>query len=250
MTNEPILSAKEERFGFLLSSLLLLFLLYPLLEGSILGAAILDLFVSVALLLTVRALRGPRRNTLVAALCLCVPAIAAAAGTHVFHFMPLMPVGHIFGLLFFLLTGTTILKRVLEPGPIDANRLQAAVSAYLLLGFGWALVYSTIEHLAPGSFQDDLARGGHEHAVLAGFPHLIYYSFATLTTLGYGDVIPTSTLARSFSTLEAVIGQLYLALLVARLVGLHIARLAVNQLTECPAERDSAQTEAEPPASG
>lgn len=141
------------------------------------------------------------------------------------------------GLLFFIVTGLTLLWRVLEPGEVTADRIQAAVCGYLLVGLGWGLLYSVMEHVRPGTFQDPTGGSPMSHAVLAGSPHLIYYSFTTLTTLGFGDVVPTTPLARSLSTLEAVTGQLYLALLVARLVGLHIARVAASELTECPAER-------------
>jgi hypothetical protein len=229
--------ADEERYTFLLAALLALFVLYPLLGAGHAGSAVLDLFLSISLLLTVRVLRRGRKGVFVAAIALSLPAVVAAAGSHLFGVAALLPVGHGFGLLFFLLTGFTLLKRVLDPGPVTANRLQAAVCAYLLIGLGWALVYSVIEHLQPGAFRDPSGGSPESHAVLAGFPHLIYYSFTTLTTLGFGDVVPTTPLARSLSTLEAVIGQLYLALLVARLVGLHIARLAADELTECPAER-------------
>lgn len=228
---------EEQRFGFLLATLLGLFLLYPLLGGHHTGSTVLDAFISAALLLTVRALRDSRKGVFVAALALSVPAIAAAAGSHLFGVAALLPLGHVFGFLFFLVTGLALLRRVLEPGPVTANRLQAAVCAYLLIGLGWGLVFSVIEHLRPGAFLDPVGGSSESHAVLAGFPHLIYYSFTTLTTLGFGDVVPVTPLARSLSTLEAVIGQLYLALLVARLVGIHSARLAANELTECPSER-------------
>ena len=118
---------EELPFSFLLASLLLLFLLFPLLEGSILGVGILDLFVSAALLLAVRALRGPWRVVFIVALSLSVAAIASAAGTHLLHILPLMPAGHVFGLLFFLLTGAALLKRALEPGPVILARHRRKV---------------------------------------------------------------------------------------------------------------------------
>ncbi|HBP22572.1 MAG TPA: hypothetical protein DEA08_32930 [Planctomycetes bacterium] len=231
----------EERCTVLLVALLGLFLLWPLLGLGHVGSALLDLFVSAALLLTVRALRGPGRAVFRAALALSVLAIVTAAGSHLLGVASLLPLGHVLGLLFFLLTGGTLLKRVLEPGPVTANRLEAAICGYLLIGLGWALVFSLMEHFQPGAFHDPAGGSPESHAVLAGFPHLIYYSFTTLTTLGFGDVVPRSPFARSLSTLEAVVGQLYLALLVARLVGLHIARIAASEQTECPAHREPAQ---------
>ncbi|MBL4845028.1 MAG: two pore domain potassium channel family protein [Planctomycetes bacterium] len=236
--SDPIVEIhpRGTRCSFLLSALLALFVLYPLLGSHPAGSALLDVFVSGALLLTVRALRGPNRGVFFAALVLSVLAIVATAAGHLLGSVALLPVAHVLGLLFFLLTGLTLLKRVLEPGPGTVERLQAAVCAYLLIGLGWGLVFSLMEHSQPGAFRDPLGGSHESHAVLAGFPHLIYYSFTTLTTLGFGDVVPTTAMARSLSTLEAVIGQLYLAVLVARLVGLHSDRLVADEPKECPAE--------------
>ena len=103
---------------------------------------------------------------------------------------------------------------------------------YLLLGVLWALVYSALELLAPESFTIMVAGGAGNEAMRfradqAIFP--LYYSFITLTTLGYGDVVPSSPPARMLAALEAIMGQLYLAVLVARLVGLHIAQATMGR---------------------
>jgi hypothetical protein len=82
----------------------------------------------------------------------------------------------------------------------------------------WSFVYSVLESIHPGSF----ATG--EGQIEAGRRLYIYYSFVTITTLGYGDITPITDLANSFSFLEAVTGQLYIAILIARLVGIHIAQ--------------------------
>jgi len=89
----------------------------------------------------------------------------------------------------------------------------------------WAFVYSVLESIHPGSF----ATG--EGQIEGGRRLYIYYSFVTITTLGYGDITPTTDLASTFSFLEAVIGQLYLAVLIARLVGVHIAQ-SMNRKAE------------------
>lgn len=218
-----------DRCHYLLASLLAVLLLNPVLGQGHTGSIVLDLFVSSTLLLTVRALRGPKKGIYRATLVLCVLAVSAAAASHLFKRPEFLPLGHGLGLLFFLLTGITLLGRALEPGHVTASRLQAAVCAYLLIGLGWALAFSVLEHAQPGAFHDPSGGSPHDHAVLAGFPHLIYYSFTTLTTLGFGDIVPKSPLARALTTIEAVMGQLYLALLVARLVGLHNVRLAATQ---------------------
>lgn len=82
----------------------------------------------------------------------------------------------------------------------------------------WAFVYSLMESIHPGSFS--IAEG----QINAGRSLYVYYSFVTLTTLGYGDITPMTAPANSISILEAIIGKLFLAILIARLVGIHIAQ--------------------------
>jgi len=94
---------------------------------------------------------------------------------------------------------------------------MGAVFGYFFIGLMWGFVFSVLESLQPGSFRV----GGGQAAELNKF---MYYSFVTQTTLGYGDITPVTPPARSLSLLEAVIGQFYQAVLIARLVGLHIAQ--------------------------
>jgi hypothetical protein len=109
---------------------------------------------------------------------------------------------------------------------VTFNTVCASLCIYLLLGVLWALGYSVIDHLDPAAFQSSTPneRVGSFMQIGKGEPTaVLYFSFATLTTLGYGDIVPVSPIARTLATLEAIAGQLYLAVLVARLVGLHIA---------------------------
>jgi hypothetical protein len=113
---------------------------------------------------------------------------------------------------------------VLAPGEVTADKIYASLCVYLLLGLLWACGYLALELLRPGSLQVD----GVDLATSVGdaegmLSHCFYYSFVTLTTLGYGDVKPTTPPAQSLAYVEALTGQLYLAVLVARLVALHIA---------------------------
>jgi hypothetical protein len=105
---------------------------------------------------------------------------------------------------------------------VDAEHVYAALDAYLLAGLFFAVLYWGIAVAWPGSFADAGA------GPAAGFPlsTAIYYSFVTLATLGYGDVIPRSDVARGLAIVEAVAGQLYVAVLIARLVG---ARLQTQE---------------------
>jgi len=109
-----------------------------------------------------------------------------------------------------------ILGQTLRAGPITYHRLQGAVAAYLLLGVIWAHAYALVGTLSAGAFSGPVSPADGPR----GF---YYFSFVTLATLGYGDVLPVHPAARSLATLEAVTGTLYLAILLARLVSLAVA---------------------------
>src|SRR5262245_13569376 len=101
-----------------------------------------------------------------------------------------------------------VLKQVFRTGPITPHRNQGAIVVYLLLGLIWGSAYQLLEILQPGSFQVPSGQGGHPLEVLG------YYSFVTLTTVGYGDVTPIHPVARALAIGEALIGQLYPAILI------------------------------------
>ncbi len=89
----------------------------------------------------------------------------------------------------------------------------------ILFGLCWGLLFALVEQLSPGSFNFPT------HELSADLlREFIYYSLVTLTTVGYGDITPVTPVAQGFSNLEAIVGQIYLVVLVARLVGLHVAQ--------------------------
>ena len=105
------------------------------------------------------------------------------------------------------------LRKALGSGVVDSEEICAVMSAYILLGVMWAAAYSVLFALNPGAF--NLSPQDAE----APWNALLYFSFVTLTTLGYGDILPVSSLARAWAAVEAMTGTVYLAVLVAHLVG-------------------------------
>ena len=120
---------------------------------------------------------------------------------------------------FLLVAISYTLRQVVVGTEISANRLVGAVCIYLLLGVIWAVGYSVLELIAPGSFQgfSPLEDRGWDSEWL-------YFSFVTMTTLGYGDISPVSATAGVLATMQAVFGQFYIAILVAGLVSAYITR--------------------------
>jgi len=113
-----------------------------------------------------------------------------------------------------------LLSQVFAVGPITARRIQGAVAIYLAFGFSWARAYAAIALINPGSFQSS----GQTPSTPSDW---IYFSFVTLATVGYGDIAPVHPVARSLAIFEAVTGQLYLAVLLARLVSLRVSGVTV-----------------------
>ncbi|MCK5668542.1 MAG: two pore domain potassium channel family protein [Gammaproteobacteria bacterium] len=125
-------------------------------------------------------------------------------------------------LLFFLINSLVLaIKHILFGPKIDLNKIVGSVTIYLLIGIIWALLYGLVEEVFTGSFE-----GTHLAEDGSRFWDLIYFSFVTLTTLGYGDILPVNTYARTLAYMEAIVGQFYIAILVASLVS---ARLHERQ---------------------
>lgn len=208
------------RFLPLLISLSALFLLYPVMVelGFVRLFRIFFIFVLVA---GVFSLSGRRRHLRIA-LGLAIPTAIGQSVALAFPGPGTLAVATILALLFIGYVIVVVLGAVLRPGKVTGDKIAGAVCVYLLLGLAWAMVYGLIAILQPGAFNapPDMQLfgthgGGSEYA-------FIYYSFVTLTTLGYGEVTPASSFARTFAWIEAITGQLYIAILVARLVALQI----------------------------
>ena len=108
-------------------------------------------------------------------------------------------------------------KQVLFTGAVDVNRIVGAICIYLLMGLIWALMYLFIAQAIPGAFN-----GVEQLVWYDNFADVAYYSYVTLTTLGYGDISPVAPIARFLVYMEAVIGVFYMAILVASLIGVGI----------------------------
>ncbi len=111
-------------------------------------------------------------------------------------------------------------REVFRPGEVNGHRIRGGIAIYLLIGFIFALLFGLFEQFAPGSFQGLGPDGFGED-----LRHAIYFSFVTLTTLGFGDITPVSELAQTAVVVEAISGQLFLAILIGRLVSLSVPRV-------------------------
>lgn len=230
LTTQWLSAMRHHRFDVLLCALVLLLLWTPAVRllgplwPPVLSKITVTTLFCLVLLSAVFAVSQSRRSVLVA-LWMAVPGILLYGLNLVIAWDVLLAASYAFSIAFLGYTIIVILRFLFVEQRVTSNTIFASVCVYLLLGVLWSMAYSLIEILEPGSFtfgfadeQGEMRFGGGESV----FP--IYYSFVTLTTLGYGDIVPASATARMLSVAEAVTGQLYLAVLVARLVGLHISQ--------------------------
>jgi uncharacterized membrane protein YhaH (DUF805 family) len=142
--------------------------------------------------------------------------MAAPSGMHVL-------VGTIGWLIFVAFVAWMELRSVLNQNEVTGETISMAISVYLLLGLTWGLLYAIIFQLQPGSFHlgDAASVVSADHGANL-FPIFVYFSLTTLSTIGFGDITPLSLQARYAAVIEGITGQLYLAILIARIVGMHM----------------------------
>ena len=199
----------------LLVALALLFLFFPFVEEVKGGDVIISILLSLVLLSAVLAV-ADRKGVFFIALVLAIPAIA---GRWINHFRPDLvspPVFLIAGLALIAFVVANLLRFVLRAPSVNTEVLCASISAYLMLGLLWTVAYWLVAQVTPNAFAFNT--GPKES--MGGF-NAFYFSFITLSTVGYGDITPVSRIARWLAATEAMTGMLYVPVLIARLVALY-----------------------------
>lgn len=128
----------------------------------------------------------------------------------------------LFSALSSIVLAIVVLAQVFRKGPITFHRIQGAVAVYLLIGLTWAFLYRCFDLHEPGSFS--IAPGGSANPDTDNLGRFVYFSFITLTTVGYGDITALHPLARTLVMVEALVGQLFPAILLAKLVSMQVSR--------------------------
>ncbi len=200
-------------------ALALLFFFFPFVEEMKGGELIVAILLTLVLISAVLAVAS-RRRTLIIALLLAIPAVA---GRWINHFRPdlvppavfLVPV-----LILLVFVVAHLLRFVLRAPSVNGEVLCASISAYVMLGLIWTIAYWLVAQVTPNAFAFNTTTVAKES--MEGFD-AFYFSFVTLSTVGYGDITPISKVARMLAALEAMIGLLYVAVLIARLVSLYSA---------------------------
>ncbi|MEE9451402.1 MAG: potassium channel family protein [Gammaproteobacteria bacterium] len=217
------------RLLLLLIALLAMLITFPIVHEQYSAyILILELFVTILLIMGIYVI-SDNRSILTIAILMATLAFTIMWFNIILQSSNLLLFGLLLEIGFFLLTTYTIIRYVLTYKRVTADKIYGSICGYLLIGIIWAFIYTFIENFIPGSFEFNVPIHADYSYLFSHrfyFGQFIYLSFVTISTLGYGDIIPISTPARVFASLEAVAGQLYVAILIARLVGLHISHAA------------------------
>jgi uncharacterized membrane protein (UPF0136 family) len=204
---------------------LLFFLMsYPLIADRTLGTLLLDIVFSAILINSAYAV-SHNRKILIVALILALPTLGLWWSVRTTDATEVVFASLAISVVFFLFIITVTLHNIARSDKVSVGTIYGVMSVYLLIGVAWSFLYAIVELATPGAFDFGALATTVDRAAPRGELRLLgYYSLVTLSTLGYGDITPVSALARSLSALEAVAGQIYIAVLIAFMVGTHIAQ--------------------------
>lgn len=216
MASEQTRSGKENRYIHLLVILVVFILSFPFVRNIKTEFALIATLFFLAIVFTLRAIEL-KRPTYIA--CAAMGGVGLVVGFFAFfaadpglkQALTALSLG-IYA-LFMIVSIIFMIQKMFSTTKVTGDIIRGGISVYLLLGFLWTLFYVLIYHFDPKAFF--ISHPWHDS-------FLFYFSFSTLTTVGYGDVTPVNKAAMVLANLEAIAGQLYLAIFVARLVGLHI----------------------------
>jgi hypothetical protein len=210
------LAQSKKRFLVLLCLILGLMVIVPILQRFIAIRIFIDIFLT-AIFISMVYTFSYNKVHVIAGVFLAIVMLASLWLQYLDPNQWILPVGMLAGVIFVLMVIASIINLILQSEEVCREVIYAAILLYLLAALLWAFIYTFLELVDPASFNIELSRSDGYLTVFQ------YYSFVTITTLGYGDITPATEVAKAFSVLEAVIGQLYLVVAVAWLVGMHVS---------------------------
>lgn len=204
----------HHHYTVLLLTELILILGFPFLAGNARQTEIFRLLAVVVFAAALYSFLGRGRLTLIA-FALGIPAVFIHVVNFFGYLLRLQTLATALGLLFLIFVTSVFIIGIVSLPTVTLDTLAGAVSAYFLVGITYGLAYGLVEQLHPGSFRDTIVPG---HVISPN--EYIFFSFVTLTTVGYGDIVPWGPHARALAIIEGVTGIMYPAVLIGRLVGL------------------------------
>ena len=208
------------RYGSLLLALVMLMLMQLTVDTTV-GKYLLEATFIAVLLTGLRAIETQKGLLGFEVILLLIGVVLSIAGT-VTNNTPLFFIGNTCRVVFMIMVALTILIDLFRSRKVSGDTLAGAVCVYLLIAVIWGYFFLLIEVIVPGSFSFTQGHARMQLWISQEFFQFFYFSLVTITTVGYGDMTPVTTAAQTFATIEAVIGQIYLTILVARLVGMYM----------------------------
>ncbi len=158
--------------------------------------------------------------------------LSTAALTSLFRFLAFITslqwaylFSYFFAILFFLHLANRVLQHIFKEGPVNFYRIQGSLIVFMIIGIIYALLYTLLETIVPGSFSLTAVSQSYKNM----FAHFLYFSFSTMTTIGFGDMIPTRSIAKSLVIFQGMIGLLYPVVMIARLVSMEVTHSAASK---------------------
>lgn len=222
LTSNALFETFDGKFLHLLISIFVVLLLYGILANVHMGRVIVELSFSLMLLLSVRAIRGKKNIVFTAIILFCLVVILRWSAEFSNRNFLLLCSNILTAINLFVIVAA-ILKNILTVNDVMINDVYGAICVYLLIGIIFAFIFYSSQMIDPQSFFY-LRNIPSSHAL--ALPEFIYLSFITLTSVGFGDISPVSTMAKTLTYMEAVIGQIYVIVLIARIVSLYVSNVA------------------------
>ena len=213
----------EDKYSQLLAIIIVLFIVAPTLSGTT-GQVVIASVLAITIITIIRTLNLKKRELLLlltlAGISFCFD-IYNALQVGIEQNKIFVIVAQAIYILFILMALFTINQKIFSETKVSSDTIQGGIAVFFLIGIAWALLYVIVYLLDPNAFSQSIE-------TVDLFDSMFYFSFATVTTLGYGDIYPVSDIARTLANLEAVVGVMYPAIYISRVVALYTTQEASN----------------------
>ena len=222
-TQECCIKSNKWRVGGFLGAffaVMAIFFIVPVFEKNFYTHLLLHCSFILLILSTVYAIET-QRSFLITGLFFLIPFICFDSLSFHYHSLTYMIIAYGFSLVFTLYAIIVLMRKILRACLVNADLIFGALMVYLLSGILWANFYFIENIVSPGSFQGSGALNFDSMDLMSTYEqqfNFLYFSFATLATLGMGDITPLNHLAKSLTAMEAIFGQLFVAIIIAKLV--------------------------------
>ena len=210
------------KYEMLLAAQILLTAISPLFSASVYGRLVLDLAITAVFVTAIFVISSTRKH-LIIGMALMVPPLVLTWGVKLYQVPALEYIVLLSSALFFSYVASLILVDIFRSKMVTLDLIAGGICVYLFFGNICGMIYALIGRIDPNAFSIPELTASYIGDSIGDVSSAMYFSFVTLTTLGYGDITPLNAFARTLAYLEAAIGQFYLTVLIASLVGIHIS---------------------------